>query len=163
MAQDKQAVITELLEPMASDHGLELVAVEIVGHAGSPVVRVLLDSTGDDGIGIDAIQSANAWVSDALDEADLIATSYTLEVSSPGIERPLRKRGDWERFSGRDATIKASRPVDGKKTITGRIEGLDGDDVLIATDGSTIRVPLDAIRKANLKFNFGSSDEGKSR
>ena len=92
--KDLEGALNALLEPMASDHDLELVAVEVVGHAGSPVVRVLLDSTSGDGISIDAILSANSWVSDALDAADLISTRYTLEVSSPGIERPLRKRSD---------------------------------------------------------------------
>jgi ribosome maturation factor RimP len=102
-------------------------------------------------------------VSDALDAADLISTRYTLEVSSPGIERPLRKRSDWERFTGQDATIKTNRPIEGRKTFTGRIECLVEEDVLLAVDDTTYTVPLDAIRKANLKVNFGSNDEGKTR
>jgi ribosome maturation factor RimP len=161
--KDLEGALNALLEPMASDNDLELVAVEVVGHAGSPVVRVLLDSTSGDGIGIDAILSANTWVSDALDAADLISTHYTLEVSSPGIERPLRKRSDWERFTGKDATVKTNRPIEGRKTFTGRIEGLVEEDVLLAIDDTTYTVPLDAIRKANLKANFGSNDEGKTR
>ncbi len=161
MTADTTARITALLEPLATDHGLELCAVEIVGQAGSPIVRVYLDRDG--GINIDAIAQANSWVSDALDAEDLVKSAYTLEVSSPGIERPLRKTSDWERFSGSMAVVKTSRPIDGRSTFTGVIAGLEGDTVVLGIEDTTYRIPLDAVRKANLKVDFDSIDEGKTR
>ncbi|TDB39106.1 MAG: ribosome maturation factor RimP [Actinobacteria bacterium] len=161
MAKDLAAQLTALLEPLASGHGMEIVAVEVIGQGGAPVVRVYLDKEG--GVDIDVICSANSWISDALDAADMIATHYTLEVSSPGIERPLTKRAHWERFIGENATVKTTQPIDGRKTFTGRIDGMDGDDIVLATDSTTYRIPLDAVKKANLKVDFGSIEEGKTR
>lgn len=161
MSKDLVARLAELLEPMASGHGLEIIAIEVVGQAGSPVVRIYLDREG--GVDIDVICSANSWISDALDAADLIPSHYTLEVSSPGIERPLTKRAHWERFTGENATVKTSQAIDGRKTFTGRIAGLEGDDIVLTADSTTYRIPFDAVRKANLKVDFGSIEEGKTR
>lgn len=161
MTSDTTARITALLEPLAADHGLELVAVEMAGQSGSPIIRVLLDREG--GINIDAIASANSWISDELDAADIVQTAYTLEVSSPGIERPLRKTSDWERFSGKLAVVKTSRPIEGRSTFTGTIGGLEGAKALVSVDDVTYRIPLDAVRTARLKVDFDSIDEGKAR
>ncbi len=161
MAKDLVAELTALLEPLASGHGLEIIAVEASGHAGSPVVRIYLDS--EDGVNIDVIASANSWISDALDSADLIPTQYTLEVSSPGIERLLTKRAHWERFTGENATVKTALAIDGRKTFTGRIDGMDGDVVVLSAADTTYRIPFDTIRKANLKVDFSSIEEGKTR
>jgi len=158
---DTVARITELLEPLAADHGLELVAVEVVGQAGSPIVRVYFDREG--GIDISAIALSNSWVSDALDAGDLVHSSYTLEVSSPGIERLLRKTTDWERFTGKMVVVKTSRPIEGHSTITGVIAGLDGEEALVAVDETTYRIPLDAVRTARLKVDFNAIDEGTAR
>ena len=94
------ARLTELLEPEAAAHGFELVAVEVAGGRGTPVIRVLLDR--EDGIDLDAIGSANRWVSELLDEADPISAPYMLEVSSPGIDRPLVKRARLRAVRRRD-------------------------------------------------------------
>jgi ribosome maturation factor RimP len=161
MKEDTTARITALLEPLATDHGLELVAVEVIGQAGSPIVRVYLDREG--GINIDAIAQSNSWISDALDAGDLVHSSYTLEVSSPGIERPLRKTSDWERFSGKTVVVKTSRPIEGRSTFTGVIAGLEGDEARVTVDETTHRIPLGAVRTARLKVDFDSIDEGKAR
>lgn len=158
---DIVARVTALLEPLAADHGLELVAIEMAGHAGSPIIRVLLDREG--GINIDAIAQANSWISDELDAADIVQSAYTLEVSSPGIERPLRKTSDWERFSGKTAVVKTSRPIEGRSTFTGVLAGLEGEETLVSIDDVTYHIPLDAVRTARLKVDFDSIDEGKAR
>lgn len=161
MKQDITARIVALLEPLATDHGLELVAVEIVGQAGSPIVRVYLDREG--GINIDDIAKANSWISDALDAEDIVKSAYTLECSSPGIERLLRKTTDWERFTGHMVVVKTTRPIEGRSTITGTIAGLDSDEALVAVDETTYRIPLDAVRTARLKVDFNAIDEGTAR
>ncbi|MCE5191523.1 MAG: ribosome maturation factor RimP [Actinomycetia bacterium] len=161
MTSDTAARLTAILEPLATDHGLELVAVEIVGQPGSRVVRVYLDREG--GIDIETIARANAWISDALDDADVVTSGYTLEVSSPGIERPLRKASDWVRFSGRTAVVKTTHPIEGRSTFTGVIGGLEGDTAVIDIEDATFRIPVDAIRKAHLKIDFDTIEEGKTR
>jgi ribosome maturation factor RimP len=142
--------ITELLEPLATEHGYELVAVEQAGGRKTPVIRVLLDREG--GVDIDAICSANRWVSDALDEADPVPTHYTLEVSSPGVDRPLRTRAHFECFTGETITLKTKpHGVEKRGSWTGTLVGLEGDDVVIEVEGERIAVPFDNIQKARLK------------
>ena len=85
---------------------------------------------------------------------DFIHASYTLEVSSPGLERGLYKRADFERFAGSNATMKTRQPIDGQRNFRGRLLGVDGSDVLFddRTSGQ-VRVPLDWITKANLEVD----------
>lgn len=161
MAKDLVTRLTSMLEVSAANHGLELVTVEVAGQSGGPVVRVYLDRDG--GIDIDAIAEANAWISDEIDATGEITGPYTLEVSSPGIERPLRKASDYERFSGREAVIKLTAPVEKRHSYTGTLAGLDGDSVLLDVDGERHSIPLSTIKKAHLTFDFASIEEGKTK
>ncbi len=161
MADDLAPRLMSLLEPLAVSHGLEIVAAEVVGPAKSPVVRIYLDRDG--GIDLDVLTSANRWVSEALDEVRDLAAAYTLEVSSPGIERPLVKRSDWERFNGERATVKIAPAVDGHSSFTGTIRGLEGDNVLIEVTSDIHRVPLASVTRARLKFDFEALGEGNTR
>ncbi|MBN2404673.1 MAG: ribosome maturation factor RimP [Coriobacteriia bacterium] len=151
--------LIDLLEPIASEHGFELVTVEIAGADHMPIVRVFLDR--EQGINLDAVAGTNEWVSEALDEFDGLSGPYTLEVSSPGIERALRTREHFVRFVNSRAKVKTSRPIDGRSAFTGTITAIDGDDVVMDCEGTTCRIPLDAVRKANLKvdIDFGN-DKG---
>jgi len=142
-----------LLEPLAQDNGLELVTVEVSGGQRHQTVRVFLDREG--GIDIDAIASSNDWVSEALDSVSRLNGAYTLEVSSPGIERVLRKRDDFVRFAGEQVTIHVLRTIDGRSRFTGQLIGLQGDDVVVVYEGQEHRVPFDAIERARLKADFG--------
>ncbi|MBN1192566.1 MAG: ribosome maturation factor RimP [Coriobacteriia bacterium] len=146
-----------LLEPLAQKHGLELVTVECVGGSRHRIVRVYLDCDG--GIDIDHIAAANQWVSDELDGVSRLNGSYTLEVSSPGIERPLRTRGDFERFAGKHAVVHTVRPLDGRSRFSGELAGLQGDDVVMSVDGQEHRMPFDAIERARLKADFSDAGE----
>lgn len=153
--------LTELLEPIAESHGFELVAVEQAGGRHTPVIRVLIDHA--DGLSIDAICAANGWVSEALDAHDPFSGPYTLEVSSPGIDRPLRKLGDFERFAGETATIKTKPAGKGRSAWTGILLGIEGDSVLIDVDGERTSIPHADILKARLKgvisFDRGRDDQ----
>ena len=149
--------LTEALEPEAEARGLELVAVEQSGGRGVPVLRVLLDCEG--GINLDAVASANEWVATVVDAQDPFSHPYTLEVSSPGIDRPLTKRSDFERFAGQAVTIKAGG-VQARHSWTGELVGLRDDDVVLSVDGSDVRIAYDTIQKARLK---GVVDFGKER
>jgi len=161
MAHDLASRLMELLDPLAVSHGLELVAAEVVGPGKSPIVRVYLDRDG--GIDLDVLTSANRWISDVLDEVADLAAAYTLEVSSPGIERPLVKRSDWERFCGERATVKVAPAVDGRTSFTGTITGLDGDVALIQVADDVHRVPLASVTRARLKVDFEALGEGNTR
>ncbi len=142
--------LEEALEPLAEEHGYELVAVEQTGGRKSPVIRVLLDREG--GVNLDAICEANSWVSDAMDEIDPISSNYTLEVSSPGVDRPVRKLADFDRFSGESCTIKAAITAGEKRNAwSGTLAGTDGDVVLLDVEGERVRIPFDSIHKARLK------------
>jgi len=141
--------LEELLEPIAEKNGFELVAVEQAGGRKAPVIRVLLDREG--GVNLDAICEANRWVTEAIDEADPFSSPYMLEVSSPGVDRPLRKRVDFERFSGEAVTVKAKPSGEKRSTWTGTLVGLEGDDVVLEIDGEQVRVPYESVQKARLK------------
>ena len=154
---DLVARFTELLEPHAQEQGFELVAVELAGGRSAPVIRVLLDR--EKGLTLDEVASANYWITQVLDEEDPIASPYTLEVSSPGVDRPLVKRHDFVRFVGSTANLKV-QVEEKRKSWTGVLAGMDADDVLIDVDDERVRVPFDTILKARLK---GVVDFGKGR
>ena len=149
--------LTAVLEPEAAAHGLELVAVEQAGGRGAPVLRVLLDC--EDGITLDEIASANAWVSELIDTADPFSRPYTLEVSSPGIDRPLSRREDFSRFVGETVTLKVES-AEKRRSWTGALQGMEGDDVILNVDGERVAVAYETIQKARLK---GAVDFGKGR
>jgi len=155
---DIARALTELLEPLAEENGFELVAVEQAGGRKTPVIRVLLDREG--GLDLDAICSANQWVSEAIDNADPISGPYTLEVSSPGVDRPLRTREHFQRFAGETVTVKAKPHEGSRGGWTGTLKGMDGDDVVIDIDGEAVRIPYVSVHKARLKGVVSFNREG---
>ncbi|MBE0416726.1 MAG: ribosome maturation factor RimP [Coriobacteriia bacterium] len=148
MTTELEARLEAALAPAAISHELELVAVELAGAHAQPILRVYLDRDG--GIGLDEICEANEWVSALLDETEPFDGPYTLEVSSPGIDRPLRKLADFERFAGSTATLR-TRPIDGRTRFTGTIESVQDDVVVLDVDGEPVRIPFGNVRNARLK------------
>jgi len=157
MAAPLALELIALLEPLAESHGLELVTVEVIGGGRHQTIRVYLDREG--GIDIEAISAANAWVSEALDAVSKLSGSYTLEVSSPGIERILRTRRDFERFAGENVNVQLLKPLEGRSRFTGRLVALHDDAVIVEIDGQEHRVPLASIERARLKADFGEVGE----
>lgn len=153
MAPALSQELIALLEPLAQSNGLDLVTVETVGGPRNLTVRVYLDRDG--GIDIEAIAEANGWISDALDGVARLSGSFTLEVSSPGIERALRKRTDFERFAGSTVVIQSTAPVNGRSRFTGTLTGIEADDVVLEIDGEERRVPFGQVERARLKADFG--------
>jgi ribosome maturation factor RimP len=156
MASDLKERLTGLLEPQAVSRGFDLVLLEIAGTRRTPVVQVYLDHEG--GITIDQIAEANKWIDELLDPLPEMANGYTLEVSSPGIERPLVKLADFARFAGSEAKISVSPEVDGHKRFTGVLQGVEGDEVLLDVEGETVRIPHESIRRAHLRVTIDFSE-----
>ena len=147
--------VREVAEQAAIDHGVELVHAEVAGPEGSPVVRLFIDKPG--GVTHDDCSRVSNQMSTVLDVEDFIHSAYVLEVSSPGLERGLYKRADYERFAGRPAKIKARLPINGQRNFRGRILGVEDDRVILLdlTSGRT-EIPLEGIVKANLEADVES-------
>lgn len=154
--RDLATQLEELLAPSAHEHGTELVAVEQTGGRGVPIIRVLLDREG--GIDIESLTVANDWISNVLDSAAPLQGPYTLEVSSPGVDRPLRSLEHFERFCGETAVVKV-RGADGvRSSYTGTIVRVEPAAVVLLVDGEEVAIPFGDIQKARLK---GVVDFGK--
>ncbi len=148
MKKAKEQKLIDILESEATSHGFELVDVEFSGSGHSGTIRVFLDK--EDGLTIDDIVAANKWVDGVVENNEPFAGSYTLEVSSPGIDRPLRTRQHFERYVGEEVKI-SSQKVDGRANWTGLLRGIEEDDVLIEIDDVVYPIPMDAIKKAHIK------------
>ena len=144
--------IREIAEQTAIDHGLELVHAEVAGPEGRPVVRVFIDKP--EGVTHKDCSEVSIQMGTILDVEDFIHSPYTLEVSSPGLERGLYKRADYERFAGLAAKIKTRGTVKGQRNFRGRIIGVDDDDVIFEDRTSgRVKIPIDGIAKANLEID----------
>lgn len=144
--------IQEIAEQVAIDHGLELVHTEVAGPDNNPIVRVFIDKP--QGVTHEDCSEVSLQLGTILDVEDFIHSSYTLEVSSPGLERGLYKRADYERFAGSQVKMKTRQPIEGQRNFRGRLVGVEGDEVIFEdrTSGQ-VRVPLDWITKANLEVD----------
>lgn len=160
MAAFEDSVAQELiqrLEAIAPQHDIDIVDVEVVGAQSSPIIRVRIDHLDEDapGISLDEVTAQTEWISEALDEADPFPGAYTLEVSSPGLSRPLRRPHDYERFAGEEVSLSARK--DGKRHhVTGRLKGLSPEGkVVVASDEGTQEFALEEIASCHLKPDFG--------
>src|SRR4026208_1010166 len=129
MANDSIAArVQELAERVAIDHGLELVHSEVAGPENKPIVRIFIDKP--QGVTHEDCSEVSTHLGTILDGEDFIHAPYTLEVSSPGLERGLYKRADFERFAGSNARMKTRQPIDGQRNFRGRLLRLEGDAVV---------------------------------
>jgi len=144
--------VQALAERVAIDQGVELVHAEVAGPENKPIVRIFIDKP--HGVTHEDCSEVSLHLGTILDVEDFIHASYVLEVSSPGIERGLYKRADYERFSGSLAKVKARQPVQGQRNFRGRLLGLDGDYVVFE-DRTSGRVQIfESIAKANLELDI---------
>ena len=139
----------KLLEPGIRSMGYELVGIEYRGGGkGGSLLRVYIDS--EVGITADDCQKVSYQVSGVLDVADPIPGHYTLEVSSPGLDRPLFKAEDYQRFAGHEVKLRLLHPINGQRRFTGRLAGMQDGQVVIEQDGEDIRLPYEQIEQARL-------------
>jgi ribosome maturation factor RimP len=130
-------IAAELVRPIVDRLSFELVDVEFLKEGANWYLRIYIDKPG--GIVIEDCQVVSEELSDRLDEADPIKQSYILEVSSPGLERPLKKDGDFERFKGEPVEVKLFQPVGGKKVFEGDLMGLEGSVINIKQGGEVLK------------------------
>lgn len=143
--------IREIVEPTIERLGCTLVAVEFTGDRRGPILRLYLDRPG--GIGVDDCKRVTHAVSPELDVEDPIEGSYNLEVSSPGMDRPVERRRDFEQFRGYRAKVRLG-PGSERRRYTGTLGGIEDDDVLIDVDGTTFRLPFDRIDRVRLVLDL---------
>ena len=141
--------LSQLFEPVVESMGYELVGVEFNAGGGYGTLRVYIDR--EQGVSLDDCAEISHQVSGILDVEDPIKQAYDLEISSPGIDRPLFKLADFDRFSGQLAKIKLAAGLEGRKNFKGRLQGVTGNRVIgIEVDGEIFELPYADIARANL-------------
>lgn len=140
--------LTELLQPVIINSGYELVDIAIVKAPGGITLRILLDKP--EGVTLADCERISRLAGDILDAHDPISSHYILEVSSPGINRPLKKQADFQRFAGQKALIETKTPISGRKRYKGLLSGVENGNVIISVDGTNHFIPIEGIRKARL-------------
>ncbi|MCG0275033.1 MAG: ribosome maturation factor RimP [Thermosediminibacteraceae bacterium] len=153
--------VSEIGERIIGSKGFEMVDVEFVQENGSWYLRYYIDKPG--GITLDDCQEVSEEISRQLDIEDPIPHSYILEVSSPGIERKLKKEEDFLKYIGSDVEIKTFEPFDGKKILTGTLVDYNDGTVVLKVDSRTINIPLEKISSAKLKFKFNFDEQERTK
>ncbi|RNC63077.1 MAG: Ribosome maturation factor RimP [Candidatus Dichloromethanomonas elyunquensis] len=152
MSKSVLSRVRELAEPEINGLGLELVDVEYVKEGVHWYLRIYIDKEG--GVDIDDCAVVSHRMSEILDRENLIPQAYMLEVSSPGIERPLRKKEDYEKYKGELVSIYSSEPYQGFICFTGNLVGLVEDHVILEHEKQEIAIPFERIERAHLTFEF---------
>jgi ribosome maturation factor RimP len=141
--------VMKICEPLAAEQGLSIVDICFRRETHGWVLRVLVERL-EGRVSIDDCSTLSRELSDLIDIEDPIEGKYNLEVSSPGLDRPLTKAEDYKRFSGREVALKTSAPVEGRKNFKGVLSGLVDDTLSIEIDGKTYQLKLKDIAQANL-------------
>ena len=143
------------LEERAPEHGIDIVDVEVVGSAKARTVRVRIDHADEDAapITLEEVSGQTGWISELVDEIDPIEGSFVLEVSSPGLARPLRRAHDFERFAGEQVSLK-TKGYEGRRRYTGTLKGFEDGQVLLACDEGEFEFPLETIDSCAIKPTF---------
>ena len=159
--------VIDALEALAPAHGIDVVDVDVTGATKAPCVRVRIDRLDGERIGLDEVSANTGWVSDAIEALDPIAGPYTLEVSSPGMKRPLRRASDFARYAGSEVEL-ATTATEGRRSYKGVIAAVADGQVTLDlpegdADGASVTISFDDVKKATLKpvYDFKGAKEGK--
>ena len=152
---DIERELLAALEAAAPEHGIDVVDVEVVGASKAPVVRVRLDHADESlpTITLDEVTAQSDWVNAVIDEKDPFPGSYTLEISSPGLSRPLRRAHDFERFAGEDVSLNTI-DREGRRHYTGTLKGLVDGRVVVECDGEEVSFAIDDSKSCKIKPRF---------
>lgn len=144
--------LLQVLEPVVEDLGFELWHLELEGAGGSRLLRLYIDAP--EGVQLEDCERVSHEVSATLDVADPLPGAYRLEVSSPGLDRPLVKPEHFRRFLGERAKVTLYAPIEGRRRFIGVLHGLDDEAVRLECDGEVVTLPYAAIAKARLVPEF---------
>ena len=140
--------LNDMFEPVIESMAYELVGVELTGSGNGTILRIYIDA--EKGITVDDCQAVSYQVSGILEVEDPLQSHYTLEVSSPGLDRPLVKPEHFEQFTGEVVKIRSTEAVLGRKNFKGILESFDGEYLYVAVDNEVYEIPFDIVEKANL-------------
>lgn len=155
--EEVESKISEIVTPVLENMNLELVDVEYMQDGGYWFVRVYIDNMEQDkGIDLDDCTTVSRAIEEKVDA--LIEEKFFLEVSSSGLERPLKKEKDFIRFQGEPVSIKLKHKIDEKKSIEGILEKFENETVYVESEGKLVEIPFKEIKKANLVFEFEDID-----
>jgi len=153
--------VEALVRPAVESAGLELVEAAFRKEGGRRVLRVTVDREG--GVDLDSISETSERISRRLDIEGVTSGPYTLEVSSPGVERPLRQPRDFERRVGQEVTVKTAEPLEGSRTHSGTLAAADADSIVVATETGDRRIRFAEIRSARTVFEWGLKDRASAK
>jgi ribosome maturation factor RimP len=144
--------VSDLIEPIINELGLELIDVEYLTDLGRWVLRIYIDKDG--GVNIDDCATVSHELGDLIDIKNIIDHNYVLEVSSPGLNRPLKKEADFIRVIGKKIKVKTRMPLDGKRNFTGILEDFKEHTLYVQLEGELATISWADIEKANLVYEF---------
>lgn len=144
----KHQALNDLLTPVVEGLGYELLGVEYLPQGRHSVIRIYIDQS--TGISVEDCETVSRQVSAVMDVEDPVSGQYTLEVSSPGLDRPLFTAAHFEQFLGSESNVRMRSPVDGRRKFKGVIKAVDGDTVTLAMEDKDVQLTVDDMEKANL-------------
>jgi len=164
MGRDVSRILA-IAEPIAAERGLEILDIEIAGSSSNQLVRVLLDSPDESRrIGIEDCQAVSQRLGDGLDAYEVLAGRFMLEVSSPGVNRPLKKIEHFRRVLGRKVKVRTKWAAAERRTWTGRLEEVGEAEITVADEsGEVVKIAFADVDKANLEFEFENKPAAKKR
>ena len=157
MLSHKEQSLLDALMPEAQQKGVEIVTIEVTGSKKSPTIRVYIDT--ENGVGFDELTQAQSWIDETLERIDPFPGAYMLEVSSPGIDRPLRTPGHFARFVGQTAVVKTLKAIEGRSQFTGTIISATEQLITLEDQGTLFEIPFDLIKRSHLKGIIDFSDK----
>ncbi|MFB0521463.1 MAG: ribosome maturation factor RimP [Desulfatiglandales bacterium] len=157
MSEAKRVIneVSDLAEGLLTEYGMEMVDVEFRFEGGRWTLRIFIDKEG--GVTVDDCASVNRELGDLIEAKNIIDYHYVLEISSPGLNRPLKKESDFIRSIGKMVTLRMSRPINKRKNFTGRLTNVrEGIISLLVDEDNLVELPLEEIDRARLKYEFSN-------
>lgn len=147
------AAVRAVIEPAVQDLGYALIFVDVTGSGGRRILRLYIDRS--EGIGLEDCASVSRQVSPMLDVEDALDGPFVLEVSSPGLERPLVRPTDFERHQGARVKLQTGKAIEGRRRFSGTLRGWEDDVVVLEDeDGTEVRIPYTSLKRANIVHRF---------
>lgn len=149
----KEETLKAMIAPVVDALGCEFWGLEYLSSGRSALLRIYIDRA-EEGVTVEDCEKVSRQVSSLMDVEDPISGEYTLEVSSPGLERPLYNLEQFQRYVGEEVALKLRFPYEGRRKFKGRLNGVEGEDILLVVDDHEYLFPVDSVEKANVVPRF---------